>query len=99
MTNHSPRILHEGDLDCVHHEYIDTDMIGRCRCGRVRSFRRVGGDPALMKTPLSRLGQVYAPRLKGGRQVGRRVKTSSPTRRQVHVPQPVKVQPKKRPGR
>lgn len=102
MTGKGPRILQAGDLDCVHHEYIDADMIGTCRyCGRVRSFRRVSEDDAASnhKTPMTRLGEVYPSRVKGGRQIGRRVKTSNPTRRQIHVPQPVKVKPKKRPAR
>ena len=96
-----PVIIEDGDPNCVHYEYVSTDLIGTCRgCGRVRSYRGLSGEgePALLKTPLSRLGMLFPPRLKGGHPIGKRTTTSSPTRRQIHVPQPVKVKVKRKKG-
>ena len=41
-----PRIIKAGkDPDCVHHEYIDSSMIGTCRkCGQVKNYGRFMAD-------------------------------------------------------
>lgn len=37
-----PKVIKAGkDPDCIHNEYIGTDLIGTCRhCGRVRNYGR-----------------------------------------------------------
>jgi len=46
---HRPKVIRAGkDPDCIHREYIDTNLIGTCcKCGQVRSYRdaEIADDP------------------------------------------------------